>query len=170
MGKTNINKISSKVRKRHEKENIELTNKEETSKTAEIKTDNLPDETEYLSPTNTTESPYEKKTAKLSDEEKARKKAERKSERIRRRSKAAADSLSTGNWYLTFMYMGIPIIGLIYMIVISVAGKSIIKRRFARAFILYQLTMFIITLLLMAFALKLAVPYAEWLLDYVEML
>lgn len=82
----------------------------------------------------------------------------------------AMKSLTMGSWYMTFMYMGIPIIGWIYMLIVSFASKSVIKRRFARAYLLYRLTILVACVCVILIGIHIAIPYAEWLLNYIEML
>lgn len=78
--------------------------------------------------------------------------------------------VTMGEWYLTFMYMGIPVLGWIYMAVVAAFGKTDVKKKFARAFLLYKLTFLVVTLILLAAAIKVMIPYAEALLEYIEKL
>lgn len=46
---------------------------------------------------------------------------------------------SVGSWVLTIFLMGIPLVGLIYVIVLAVGdGRSIAKRNFARATLIWM--------------------------------
>lgn len=78
--------------------------------------------------------------------------------------------VSTGNWYFTFMAMGIPIIGWIYLAALSVSKKHPLKREFARAYLLYKLSLLITCIILIGIMIWVIMPYAEKLLDYMEML
>ncbi len=45
---------------------------------------------------------------------------------------------SVGSWVLTIFLMGIPLVGLIYMIVLAAGdGRSLAKRNFARAYLIW---------------------------------
>lgn len=56
--------------------------------------------------------------------------------------------LTTANWFFTFMCMNIPIIGLIYLLVVSFSKSQPLKRDFARAYILYQILFLSISVIL----------------------
>ncbi|MFD2756800.1 hypothetical protein [Gulosibacter faecalis] len=47
---------------------------------------------------------------------------------------------SVGSWVLTIFLLGIPLVGLIYVIVLAVGdGRSVAKRNFARATLIWML-------------------------------
>jgi len=78
--------------------------------------------------------------------------------------------LSIGNWYLTFMYLSIPLFGWIYLIILSKSKKQPLKQEFAKAFLLYKLTILgTCTVLTIIFAI-IIFPYVDQLLTYMEML
>jgi len=56
--------------------------------------------------------------------------------------------LTTANWFFTFMCMNIPVIGLIYLLVVSFSKSQPLKRDFARAYILYQILFLSISVIL----------------------
>ncbi len=85
------------------------------------------------------------------------------------------------DWYMTFMYMSIPVIGWIYLLILALKknktkdSKEImeskkIRSEFAKAFLLYKLTILITCILMIAFLINLTIPYIEKLLAYMEML
>lgn len=46
--------------------------------------------------------------------------------------------MTLSNWFVTFMCMNIPIIGLFYLIGLCFSKQQALKRDFARAYLLYQ--------------------------------
>lgn len=85
------------------------------------------------------------------------------------------------DWYMTFMYMNIPIIGWIYLLILALRKDKIndniksveskkIRSEFAKAFLLYKLTILITCILLIILLINMAIPYIERLLTYIEML
>lgn len=79
-------------------------------------------------------------------------------------------STSSWSWYRTFMHMNIPIFGWIYLLILTRSKKQPQKREFARAYLLYKTTILVSCILLLVLAIHVAIPYAEQLLDYMEML
>ena len=81
------------------------------------------------------------------------------------------------DWYMTFIYMNIPIIGLTLILRKrrtkdhhSQIESKIIRAEFAKAFLLYKLTIFITCIIIIIFLMNMIVPYIEKLLAYMEML
>ena len=85
------------------------------------------------------------------------------------------------DWYMTFIYMNIPIIGWLYLLTLilrkrrtkdhhSQIESKIIRAEFAKAFLLYKLTIFITCIIIIIFLMNMIVPYIEILLAYMEML
>lgn len=85
------------------------------------------------------------------------------------------------DWYMTFMYMNIPVIGWIYLLILALRKdkendnrefmkSKKIRSEFAKAFLLYKLTILITCIFVIIFLAKLAIPYMEKLLAYLEML
>ena len=47
--------------------------------------------------------------------------------------------LTMSNWFTTFMFMNVPIFGLLYLLFLAIFSKQALKKDFARAYLLYQL-------------------------------
>lgn len=56
--------------------------------------------------------------------------------------------MTLSNWFVTFMCMNIPIIGLVYLIFLCFSKKQALKRDFARAYLLYQFIFLAISVVL----------------------
>lgn len=56
--------------------------------------------------------------------------------------------ISIANWFVTFMCMNIPIIGLIYLLILSFSKSQPLKREFARAYLIYQIIFIVISIIL----------------------
>lgn len=54
--------------------------------------------------------------------------------------------ISIANWFVTFMCMNIPIIGLVYLLILSFSKSQPLKREFARAYLIYQIIIILISL------------------------
>ena len=78
--------------------------------------------------------------------------------------------LSIGSWYITFMCMSVPIIGWIYLLFIAFTDKDPGRKQFARAWILYKLTILVACITLIAVSVHMLIPYMEQLLNYMEAL
>ena len=76
---------------------------------------------------------------------------------------------STKDWYLTLICMSIPIVGFLYLVTLALTGDES-RRQFAKAVILYHLTVAIVAIIILLVAFKISIPYIEWLLDYLELL
>lgn len=76
---------------------------------------------------------------------------------------------STKDWYLTLICMSIPIIVFFYLVTLALTGDES-RRQFAKAVILYHLTIAMVAIIILLIAFKISIPYIEWLLDYLELL
>jgi len=47
--------------------------------------------------------------------------------------------LTMSNWFTTFMFMNVPIFGLLYLLFIAIFSHQPLKKDFARAYLVYQL-------------------------------
>lgn len=56
--------------------------------------------------------------------------------------------LTITNWFFTFMCMNIPIIGLLYLLILSFSKSQPLKRDFARAYLIYQIIFITISVVL----------------------
>ena len=56
--------------------------------------------------------------------------------------------LTFAKWFVTFMCIGIPIVGLLYLIGLSISKNQTLKRDFARAYLLYQFIFLAISVVL----------------------
>lgn len=80
------------------------------------------------------------------------------------------NQMTTKDWYRVFIYMGIPIFGWIYLFRLSKSKKYQVRKEFAKAFLFYKLTMIGVCILILIIGFIIALPYINYLLDYVEML
>ncbi len=78
--------------------------------------------------------------------------------------------LSLGTWYVTFMCMSVPILGWIYLLIIAFTDKDPGRKQFARAWLLYKLTILLACITLIAVSVHMLIPYMEQLLNYMEAL
>ena len=78
--------------------------------------------------------------------------------------------LSFGTWYVTFMCMSVPILGWIYLLIIAFTDKDPGRKQFARAWLLYKLTILLACITLIAVSVHMLIPYMEQLLNYMEAL
>ena len=74
------------------------------------------------------------------------------------------------SWYLTFVCLSIPFFGWIYLFIIMFSKKQEDKKNFARGYLLYKLTILIVTLLITYFIINISIPIINDLLAYMEML
>lgn len=56
--------------------------------------------------------------------------------------------MTLSNWFVTFMCMNIPIIGLVYLIGLCFSKEQVLKRDFARAYLLYKFVFLVIAVVL----------------------
>lgn len=99
-------------------------------------------------------------------------------ERIARERDAAQDTepetkLETwgrmGNWFLTFCWMHIPLVGFWYMVVVALRKKTPKeKKAFARAFILYRILVLILACTLLYIFYRMGLGFLEQILSYME--
>lgn len=73
-------------------------------------------------------------------------------------------------WFLTFMYMNIPVIGWIYLLVKAFGRKNTQLKDFARAYLLYKLVFLLVTLIILGLAVYVGLGILDELLAYMEML
>ena len=78
--------------------------------------------------------------------------------------------ITPGNWYTTFMYMHIPVFGFIYLFILSRSKTQPLKREFARAYLLYKITILTTCIVLIIVGIFMVFPYVEKLLNYMELL
>ena len=73
-------------------------------------------------------------------------------------------------WFLTFMYMNIPVIGWIYLLVKAFGRKNTQLKDFARAYLLYKLVFLLVALIILGLAVYVGLGILDELLAYMEML
>ena len=74
-----------------------------------------------------------------------------------------------GNWFLTFCWMNIPIIGFWYMVVVAVRKKTPKERKaFARAFILYRILVLLLACTILYICYRMGLGFLEQILSYME--
>ncbi|WP_373262155.1 hypothetical protein [Hungatella hathewayi] len=73
-------------------------------------------------------------------------------------------------WFSTFTYIGIPIIGFIYLIILSRSKNQPIKQDFAKAYIKFKLLHLAIVLIFLCIVICISIPYIDKLLSYLELL
>ena len=73
-------------------------------------------------------------------------------------------------WFLTFMYMNIPVIGWIYLLVKAFGRKTTQLKDFARAYLLYKLVFLLVALIILGLAVYVGLGILDELLAYMEML
>lgn len=90
-------------------------------------------------------------------------------EKIRRKNieHKQADSQ---NWFSTLTYIGIPIIGFIYLIILSRSKSQPIKQDFAKAYIKFKLLHLAIVFIFLCIIVYVSIPYIDKLLSYMELL
>lgn len=80
------------------------------------------------------------------------------------------ETIESTKWFTTLTYIGIPIIGFIYLIILSKSKKDPIKRDFAKAYIKFKLLHFTTMLIILIIAIYIAIPYIDKLLAYMDLL
>lgn len=74
-----------------------------------------------------------------------------------------------GNWFLTFCWMHIPLIGFWYMVVVALRRKTPKeKKAFARAFILYRLLVLLLACTILYICYRMGLSFLEQILSYIE--
>lgn len=74
-----------------------------------------------------------------------------------------------GQWFQTFCWMHIPVIGFWYMVVLAVRKKTPEeKKSFARAFVLYRVLVLLLALTVLFIFYKMGVSFLEQILYYVD--
>lgn len=73
-------------------------------------------------------------------------------------------------WFLTFMYMNIPLIGWIYLLVKAFGRKNTQLKDFARAYLLYKLLFLLVALIILGLAVYVGLGLLDEVLAYMEML
>lgn len=76
--------------------------------------------------------------------------------------------LSVGHWLVTFTCMNIPIIGWIYLLILSRSKTQPLKKEFAKAYLLYKLLLLIICIVLLIIAASIVIPIIQDVLAYME--
>lgn len=87
--------------------------------------------------------------------------------------KTAAEKESKKNsmdWYRVIAYSGIPLFGLLYLLLLSRRNKNPAIREYAGAAFKYRLTMFGIAVITLTAAFLILLPHFERFLDYLELL
>lgn len=74
------------------------------------------------------------------------------------------------SWFVTLMCMNIPIVGWIYLLILSGDKKQGAKKDFAKAYLVYKLVFLLISILILGAAAYVGLEYLEKLLAYMEML
>ena len=74
------------------------------------------------------------------------------------------------SWYLTFVCLSIPVFGWLYILILMFSKKQADKKNFARGYLLYKLTILIVSIALSYLIIKVSLPYVESLLAYMELL
>lgn len=73
------------------------------------------------------------------------------------------------SWFNTFMLMNIPLIGWIYLIILSLRKKDQ-RKDFARAYLVYKLVFLLVALAIIAICLYAGMEAVDRLLQYINML
>nr|MDE6566299.1 hypothetical protein [Lachnospiraceae bacterium] len=74
-----------------------------------------------------------------------------------------------GNWFVTFCWMHIPLIGFWYMFVVAVRKKTPReKKAFARAFLLYRILVLILVGTILYICYRMGLSFIEQILSYME--
>lgn len=73
-------------------------------------------------------------------------------------------------WFLTFMYMNIPLIGWIYLLAKAFGRKNTQLKDFARAYLLYKLLFLLVALIILGLAVYVGLGLLDEVLAYMEML
>lgn len=74
-----------------------------------------------------------------------------------------------GNWFITFCWMHIPLIGFWYMVVVALRKKTPKeKKAFARAYILYRILVLILVCTILYICYRMGMSFLEQILSYME--
>lgn len=74
-----------------------------------------------------------------------------------------------GNWFQTFCYMRIPVIGFIYILVLAFSKKTPeSKKEFARGYILYKVLVWILAVVLLYCLYKVGLGFVEGMLSFIK--
>ncbi len=74
-----------------------------------------------------------------------------------------------GNWFQTFCYMRIPIIGFIYILVMAFSKKTPeYKKEFAKGYILYKVLVWILAIVLLYCLYKVGLDFVDGMLSFIK--
>ena len=74
-----------------------------------------------------------------------------------------------GNWFQTFCYMRIPVIGFIYILVMAFSKKTPeYKKEFAKGYILYKILVWILAIVLLYCLYKVGLDFVEGMLSLIK--
>lgn len=76
--------------------------------------------------------------------------------------------LSMANWFTTFMFMGVPLFGLFYLIYLACSSKQPLKKDFAKAYLLYQFIFLGIALVIIFICVWLGLEVADNALKFMQ--
>ena len=74
-----------------------------------------------------------------------------------------------GNWFQTFCYMRIPVIGFIYILVMAFSKKTPeYKKEFAKGYILYKILVWILAIVLLYCLYKVGLDFVDGMLSLIK--
>ena len=74
-----------------------------------------------------------------------------------------------GNWFQTFCYMRIPVIGFIYILVMAFSKKTPeYKKEFAKGYILYKVLVWILAIVLLYCLYKVGLDFVDGMLSLIK--
>lgn len=79
-------------------------------------------------------------------------------------------SIHDKEWYIIFIKSGIPILGFFYLLFMAIKNKDQTKKSYAKAMIMYRMTILTTGILLILIGIWISIPYIQKLLDYMELL
>lgn len=74
-----------------------------------------------------------------------------------------------GNWFQTFCYMRIPVIGFIYILVMAFSKKTPEhKKEFAKGYILYKVLVWLLAIVLLYCLYKVGLDFVDGMLSFIK--
>lgn len=74
------------------------------------------------------------------------------------------------DWVVTIMCMSLPVIGVLYLLILSFSHASPYKKSFARAYLLVKFIFFVVALTALAIGVYYGIDLADSLLEYMQQL
>ena len=79
-------------------------------------------------------------------------------------------SIHDKEWYIIFMKSGIPILEFFYLLFMAIKNKDQTKKSYAKAMIMYRMTILATGILMLLVGIWISIPYIRKLLDDMELL